>query len=272
MDLGAFVQENKRWLLACALGLVVFFVARAVIGAVYDPAPLRGQAQAIVRGAQQNPVHDAQAQQVLRAEGEQLERERQRLLAELAFTPDPVYQFEGKGMAPDEYLGKVGRELRLRIRRGASERDVELQDKDLAWPSPTNVDEIRSVLFGLELIDVASQRLFAAHDAVRALDPLAPGLLGLQLRIEERRRGRPTPRSARGAADVEIKDLLTQESVWFQFQSDVPTALAFLESLRQAGRTLTLEAPVTMSRPDKRGDPLTVKGTLTGIAPKREPD
>lgn len=271
MDVGPFVQENKRWLLGCALGLVVFLIARAVIAAIYDPAPIRGQAAAIVRGALQTPVHDAATQQAVRAETEALQAERQRLLAELAFVPDPIYQLGGHGMSADEYLGKLGRELRLRITRAASERDVELQDKDLGWPSPTSPDEIRGVLFALELLDVASQRLFAAHDAVRQIDPLAPGLVSLQLRIEERRRGRPAGGRPPGrTAETEIKDLLTQESVAFEFQSDVPTALAFLESLRQPGRTLTLEPGLTMSRPARRGDPLKVKGVLSGLAVKPE--
>ena len=43
MDVGAFVQENKRWLLGCAIGGLVFFIARGVISSIYDPDVARGK-------------------------------------------------------------------------------------------------------------------------------------------------------------------------------------------------------------------------------------
>jgi hypothetical protein len=240
-----------------------------VIGAVYDPDPVRRQARGIVTAATQNAVHDAATQQAARAEQAQLQAERARLAGELSFVPDPVYRLDGQGMTPDEYLGKVGRELRLRILRTASEKDVDLQDKDLVWPTPTSVDEIRAVLFGLELIDLASKRLFDAHDAVRAMDARAPGLAAMTLRIEDRRRAERGPPRPRGGAEVEIKDLVEQQSVAFEFKSDLPTALAFLESLRQQGKTLTVDAGLSLVRPGRRGDPLTVKGMLSALVLKQ---
>ena len=59
MDVGSFVQENKRWLLGCAVGLAVFFVARGVLGAVYDPVPDRRAARSTQQSAQSSEIYDA---------------------------------------------------------------------------------------------------------------------------------------------------------------------------------------------------------------------
>lgn len=265
MDIGAFVEENKRWLLGCAFGVVVFFVLRGVLGAFYDAGqPLR-QARAVV-GSVPAEIYDQAALDAARQEAEALGAEKQRLVAELAYRIDPAYRLEGHG-SPDAYLGRVGRELKLRLLRAADERDIELQDKDLRWPSPTNPDEIRSVLFGLELIDVACQRLFAVHDAVRSAVPEASGLVGMQLGIEERRTQRGPVRGRPG--EVDVRDLLDQERVTFTLQCDAATAVAFVEACRSKDKPLVLET-LSMLRPQRRGDPLTVKGSFTGIAFREE--
>jgi len=271
MDIGSFLQENKRWLLGCALGGVVFVVARVVIGSIYDPRPLQQQAGSNVSAAQKpdSAVYDQKAQQDLRAEGEALAAERDRLVPELSFQRDPAWQIENKGMSPDEYLGKVGRELKLRIQRAASERHVDAPDKDLAWTSPAGVDEIRNVLFGLELVDVASRRLFAAHDAVCLRDPEAPGLASIRFTVDEGR-NKSSGRHLK-PGEVDVRDLVDQQRIAIEFRSDAATAFAFLESCREPGRTLGIEPPLLITQPTRRGEPLTVKGNLIGIAFKAEP-
>ena len=265
MDAGAFVQENKRWLLGCALGLVVFFVARMVIAAAFDPEPQRRQARSIASSARQadNAVYDAAALAALRKEGEELQQEKGRLREQLAFVHDPVFKVEGHG-APDEYLGRIGRELKLRIQKAAAQREVEAGDDKFRWPSPTGQDDVRAVLFGLELVDVASQRLFAAHDAVRALEPLALGLAALSFTVEERHGTRgPEPRTRPG--EVDLRDLFEQQRVTFEFRCDAATARAFFESCREPGKALVVER-LEVVQPARRNEPLLVKGVLLGIA------
>lgn len=265
MDVGAFVQENKRWLLGCALGLVVFFVARSVIASVHDPQSIRMQA---VNTARQLPerVYDDEARRAAAQEQDQLRAERQRLQRELGFVQSAAYLLENQSMTPDVYLSTIGRQLRLSIQQAASEREVEILDgeRGLSWPNDLNPDVIRRILFGLELLDTAAQRLFAAHDAVRAQDPQAMGLVGMKLWLDPRAR---PPRRGGREAEADLEDLFARETVHFEFHADAATAMRFLESLCQPGRALLLEGKLVMKQGQQRaGAPLTVQGVAAGIA------
>ena len=267
MDFGAFVQENKRWLLGCAIGAVVFFVAKAVIGSVYDPEVPRRLAQ---KSAQVGQVYDRAALQAATAEQQSLQTARQQLQQELTYVQDAAFQLEGKAMTPDEYLGKIGRERKVEILRQANEREVVVADKDLQWPpAPQGVDEIRGVLFGIELVEALSQRLFAAHDQARHADPLATGLVSFGCKVDPRQKPRANQRPAK-QGEVDVREFLDQQRVTFDFKSDEATAFAFVESLRQPGKTLVLEAPLKMTRTERRNDPVAVTGSIVGIAFKEK--
>jgi hypothetical protein len=263
MDVGAFVQENKRWLLGCAIGTVVFFVAKAVIGSVYDPDVPRRSAQ---KSAQVGQVYDRTALQAATTEQAELQAARRQLQQELTYVQDAAYQLEGKAMTPDEYLGKIGRDRKREILRAANEREVLVADKDLQWPpAPQGVDEIRAVLFGIELVEALSQRLFAAHDQARRADPQATGLVAFGCKVEPRRQQRTAQRPNK-AGEVDVREFLEQQRVTFDFKSDEATAQAFLESLRQPGKTLVLDVPLKMTRTERRNDPVAVTGAVVGIA------
>jgi hypothetical protein len=266
MDVGAFVQENKRWLLGCAIGTVVFFVAKAVVGSLYDPEVPRRSAH---KSAQVGPVYDRAALQAATTEQAALQVARQQLQQELTYVQDAAFQLEGKPMTPDEYLGKIGRERKLAILRQANEREVVVADKDLQWPpAPQGVDEIRAVLFGIELVEALSQRLFAAHDQARRADPQAMGLVAFGCKVEPRRQQRAPQKPKAG--EVDVREFLEQQRVTFDFKSDEATAYAFLESLRQPGKTLVLDVPLKMTRTERRNDPVAVSGAVVGIAFKEK--
>ncbi len=268
MDVGSFVQENKRWLIGVALGGVVYLIASAVIASVYNADGSRLNARQLVRSAGTTPLYDGAALNAAREEGDKLLAEKRRLQAELAFLPTAKYQLDGKGAA-DEYLFQVGRALKQSILNAANERDVQLADKDVGWDVPTGVDEIRGVLFGLELLDEMTQRLFAAHDAVRAGNLEALALRAVtSLKVEPRRGQRSLSRGTR-PGDVDLRDLVVQERVSFQFQADAATCARFLESCRQPGRALVIES-WQLQQPPRLGEPCTVKGTLQGIAFKEQ--
>ncbi|MBL9078616.1 MAG: hypothetical protein JNL08_13985 [Planctomycetes bacterium] len=264
MDPGAFVQENKKWLIGVAIGGVVYLVASAVLGSIYDAEGARREQRNLLRQAGGTPLYDSAALTAAKTEAEQLQAERQRLQQELAFVPQAKYELAGQGAA-DEYLFQVGRALKQAVLNAAAERDVQIADKDVVWEVPTGVDEIRGVLFGLELLDEFTQRLYAAHDATRAANPEAPGLRAVgSLRVEPRRGQRSAARATR-PGDVDLRDLLVQERVSFQFQADEPTCQRVLESCRKPGRTLVLES-WQIQAPARLGEPCSVKGTLQGIA------
>ncbi|MBP8299457.1 MAG: hypothetical protein KA020_03770 [Planctomycetes bacterium] len=264
MDVGSFVQENKRWLIGCAIGGLAFLIANIVIGSIYNAGAEQSTAAGLMRAASKNDVYPKAAVEAAREEAELLQKERERLQAELAFVPSATYQLAGKGAA-DEYMFQVGRTLKTKVLNLAGERDVQLAEKDVSWPPVTGLDEIRGVLFGLELLDEASQRLFAAHDAVRSANPDAMGLRAiLQLKTDDRRAQRGQGRGGR-PGEVSLGDYVVQERLLFQFQSDAATLAAFLEACRKPGRTLTIET-VTVTQPQRLGDPVQVKGSLQGIA------
>lgn len=271
MDVGSFVQENKRWLLGCAAGLAVFFVARSILGSIYDPVADRRAARNVVQNAQTSEVFDRAGLAAAIAEQDELAAARKKLEAELGFARSDAFAFEGKGLSPDEFLGKVGRERKLAILKAASERDVQVDpNRDLTWAQSANgLEEIRSALFGLELIDEACSRLFAAHDATRALDPQAQGLFAFKIGVEPRKTSRRVPMRGQKPGQVDVRDFLEQERVLFEIRCDEPTAMRFLESLRKQGRTLTLEAGLKMTHSGRRSDPVVVAGSVVGIAFKQ---
>ena len=266
MDVGAFVQENRRWLIGCGIGGILFLIGKAVIGSVYDDEAINSQISQLRRSSSSaDGVYDRAVLDAARAESEQLAGEKQRLQQELAFRQSAKYQLEGKG-DPGTYLFKEASRLKAGILAGARDRDVQVLEKDVVWPTATGVDEIRGVLFGLELLDEVSQRLFAAHDGVRQKDQEAAGLRAIvKLSVEPRANQRSSVRSTR-PGDVVVSDHLVQEKVSFRFQSDAATAAAFLELWRSKDRTLVLDSITATRPPDRIHDPVTVNGTLIGIA------
>jgi hypothetical protein len=65
--------------------------------------------------------------------------------------------------------------------------------------------------------------------------------------------------------EVDLRDFVEQQRVGFDISGDAAVLEAFIESCRQPGKTLTLDSLV-ITAPQKRGDPLTAKGALVGIA------
>ncbi|MFM1872940.1 MAG: hypothetical protein RL398_2362 [Planctomycetota bacterium] len=265
MDVGAFVQENKRWLIGVLVGFVVWLIASAIIGSIYDVGAATAAQVGLRRSSQGAEVYNRDALALATEEQEKLAAEKQRLQTDLAFARSAKYQLAGNGDA-NQYLFQVGRELKQKVLDGADERDIQVGDKDVTWPVPTGVDEIRGVLFGLELLDEVVTRLFAAHDARRAEAPDAVALRTIgMLKLDERRAQRAAPGRRRG--EVDLSDLVVQERLTFQFEGDEATFARFLESCRTAGRTLAVET-WQLQQPQRRGDPCLLKGTLLGVATK----
>ncbi len=262
MDIGAFVQENRRWLIGAAAGGIVYLIASAVIGSIYDVGGARSAQTAISKSHGSAELYGKDVRDAAQEERERLATERARLQEELAFVPKPDFVLDGKGDA-NQYLFSVGRTLKQGILDGANARDVQVDPKNVSWPVPTSVDEIRGVLLGLDALDQVVQRLFAAADATRADRPELRGLRSiLQLKLDERRAQRAAPRR-RG--EVDLRDLVMQERVTFQFEGDEGTFALFLEACRQPGRTLAIES-WQLLQPQRVGDPCVLKGSLLAIA------
>jgi hypothetical protein len=266
MDAGAFVQENKRWLLGVGIGGIVWLIASAVLDSVYSAStPSASKLGAPAGGT---GLFDRDALAAARTEGELLTSERQRLQQELGFTQSSKYQLAATGQSSDVYLFQVGRDLRQNTLAAASARDVQMAAESMVWDLPSGIDDIRATLFGLELIDEFQQRLFQAHDATRARAEEAVGLRAVSSLKLESRRNQQRVRTVK-AGEVDPRDYLSEERVSFQFQADEATAALVLESCRKPGRTLVIETWQVL-KPSRPGEVCTIKGTLLGIAWKEK--
>jgi hypothetical protein len=259
MDIGEFAQENKQWLVGCAIGAVVWLVGGAIVDSATAPGPLPRRQDTLREAYKSRELGAAQEQ------NEQLEAERARLTRALAFDVSAAYK-DWSGPA-DQHLFQRGNALRLTIVNSASDRDVLVEGDDITWDVPSGVDQIRSTLFGLDVIDELQRRLFAAHDRVLAADEDAMGLSGIQsIKLQSPRRRRPSGGfrgRRRGGPDVSAQ--LREQTVDVQLQCDEPTLAYFLESCRERGRTLVLDR-LTVTEPARPGEGATVKATLSGIS------
>ena len=126
MDAGAFVQENKHWLIGCAIGGVVWMIGSSVISTLYPQAP-RNPKLGLTEAYDRNALDQA------RDENEQLNEELIRLKSEMAFEVAPGYS-EWSGPA-DQHLFVSGRNLKQAILDEAGDRDCLVEDTGLANPS-----------------------------------------------------------------------------------------------------------------------------------------
>ena len=262
MDAGAFMQENKRWLIGCGIGALVWLIGGMVVDAVFNTANAAKSPKQL--GAPSTKVYDQAALQAARQEGEQLTAALQQLRLGNGFVQSDKYLLANHGK-PDEYQYQIGRELRKAIATAADDREVQVTESGIAWEVSPNPDDIKSVLFGLELLDEVQQRLFAAHDAVRKASEDVPGLRAILALKVDARRGSRTPVRALRPGEVDPREAFVQEQVSFQFQASEAVALGFLESCLKPGRTLIIDG-WQMLKPQKLGDPCTIKATAFGIA------
>ena len=260
MDAGAFVQENRRWLLGAAFGGLAWLIASTVIDSIYDPSRVATSPRQL--GALAN-AYDQNALQQAREDQQALAAQRAQLEGELAFVVDDRFRVPRSDV--DQYVFQVGGELKQAILAEANRRNVQVEANAIQWAAPNGLEEFRATLFGLDMLQAVQERLFAAHDASVGADPDALGLSAIQqLRIEEQRRQR-SMRSAPKAGEVDLRELLDQQRVQLQFQADAVTATRFLEACRRTNRTLVVDSWQVVA-PVRPGEPCTVKASVTAIA------
>lgn len=256
MDAGAFVQENKKWLIGCAIGGLVWMIATSVIETMYSSRMTGTPRGALTEAYSQNTLD------TVITEGEQLTEELARLKTELAFVVAP--QFSQWSGGADRHLFLQSGELRRTVSEAASIRDVTVDEKNLVWESSRGVDQIRRILFGLDMINEIQSRLFAAHDESKAHDEDAMGLYEIEsVKLET---SRNQARGGRGSrrGEIDLADWIAKQTVAVQFQADEPTIAGFLESCRKPNRTLILDK-LQVTKPARPGEPSMVRVTLSGI-------
>ncbi len=265
MDIAELWEEHKRWILGCAVGLLVYLIGGMVIQGIYSTDAVASQSLRLRRGFQPAEMYTRGALGSAREEQTDLAKELTRLRGALEFKPEPRFLLDGRAKDDDLHFAQVQRELRKELLDRANNLNVDLAPTNLVWPRAVG-GEIGSVLLGLALLDQAVNRLLDAHERVVEGDPQA---LGLQLieafRVEQilgsRPRGTTGYRRLRQGSDPE--ESLGEDIVSFAFRADIATTMRFLESCREPGNPIAL-VEMSLHR-GQLGEPLQVKGKLAAI-------
>lgn len=265
MDLQEFWEVNKRWVLGSVLGIAVFFVAKGLIQSSFlDRGVAVKHRQAMISAGGEK--YGQKALETAKEEEEALAAEEARLRSALSFELAPAFDLTGRG-DPGVYWTELDATTRRSIRDALDARDVEFEPSALQWDTPVGSSEVRSMMLGLNLMQVAFDRLIAAHEQVINADPASRGIFEVErLKIETNLgggRGRGRGRSAsrrRGGEDLPIE--LQEEAVSFRIKLDPRVAVRWLEACRCEHPPLGLRN-LAITGPDQPGEPATATGTFT---------
>ncbi len=123
MDLHDIWQENKRWILCCLLGLVIYWVGGYVVESVWsDQTVVRAiqRSQSQVQGDQ----YDQGALKAAKTESEALKAVRGRLAKALVFDPGDDFRLAGKG-DPELWWDRRSRAVKEEVMSRADEEGVD---------------------------------------------------------------------------------------------------------------------------------------------------
>jgi len=256
-------QENKRWILGVAIGVVVFWIGSSVIGGMYSTSAASRKIRQARKKISGQELYPRQALAAARAQRDALDGELAGLETALLFRPLDEFVLDGKG-EPDLHFDQVSRRVKRDLVRRAGSLGVELAEKNLEWVSPVG-DDIQPTLAALCVLEQIALRLMDAHERARAWDPDALGLVAIDsLRVASS--GLAGKRSARRSSRSRTEDLLHEDSVRFKFRADEATAKLFLEQCAAVSPPLTLAPDFKLTLGRSPGAPLVATGTLMGIS------
>jgi hypothetical protein len=156
MDLNSYWQENKRFLLTVAGGVLVFGIGTMLVGKYFGDELERQQRVAantrtkLAREAMYTPKDLADAQ----AENEALTRTVDALTKACSFEPRPQFVLDPKKGSPSNQYFAVVSAVREDLLRQAGRANMRVPE-DLGLPnlSPTREPDIVRFLEGLDLVD-----------------------------------------------------------------------------------------------------------------------
>ncbi len=268
MDFHEFWQENKRWILGVALGFLVYWIGTSIIGSVYSTSGVQRKISAARNALKGDDLYGRDALSAAEDEHEQLDSVRAELQAALGFALPAEFSLDGVDV-PDLHLASVGRGVRRELLERTELLGIAVNGSNVTWATPTDRDEIQSVLAGIAVVQAVAARLSAAHEIVREADPDAIGVASierLQVNAARRstgRRPRRRPRAERGGID--LGQLLAEVAVRVEFTADEGAVKAFLEACRREAPSLVVGPDFKISAGRSAGDPLVVQGTLSGV-------
>lgn len=274
MDFQDLWQEHKKWILGVVAGVIVFLVARGVVRSVYDGDDAERRVTTVVRSVRGQDLYSADERKRIDEEGRALAALEARLRSAQEFVPAEDYVLAGKG-DPDTWFDVVQRRVRSRLLSRAQASGVEFADRDLKWPAPVGREEIRTTLIGLAVLEQAAERLLDAGATVRSADPEALGLQSVDaLAVDPKQQGRTQRRGRvrRTGDSTDIGERVEEFTVSFTFRCDYATLARFFESCRGQDPVLTLLPELKIQQGNQIGDPLIVKGRLSGLSVKAASD
>ena len=157
MDLNEYWQENKRFLVATASGVVVFLAGMIAIDRAF-----RGELLALQRSAssasaklRNEPMYGPDALDKAQKDNEELKKTVGILTEATAFKPRPGFRLDPKaGPATNQYFSAVSR-VREELLRAAGRGNLRIPDDLGPALAPTREAEIERYLEALDLVDRA---------------------------------------------------------------------------------------------------------------------
>lgn len=205
MDLNNYWQENKRFVVSVAAGVIVFAVGSMLIESFFRAELLkqRRSADSTAKKLRSEPMYTPGDLTTAQTEHEELARSVEVLRGAVAFAPRRDFVLDrARGAASNQYFANVSR-VREELLTLAGRANLRLPE-DLGLPalSPTREGEIARYMEALDLVDRAVRLALAA--GVERIDrieiKLDPGLTSRQgvgqiesTRIEFVMSGRPPP-------------------------------------------------------------------------------
>lgn len=174
MNLGEWWQENKRFAVTVASGVIVFVIGAMVIDSTMarDLTATQGQLRTTRRKLETETLYSAEQLAVLMREHEALSNVTEALKQGVAFAPRPGFVLDpARGAAANQYFQTVS-SVREDLLTLAGRANLRLPE-DLGLPalSPTKEPEIARYLEGLDLVDRLARMALAS--GVARVDKLA---------------------------------------------------------------------------------------------------
>jgi len=158
VDLDAFWQENKRFLIAVGGGVVLFLIGWMVIASFFgdELAAQRRRKKALEADLEQ-PMYSSSALGAARAENEALEQVFAELAGRVEFEPRPEFALRPSDSASSRYFGVVS-DVRDDLMTRCGRAGLAFPD-DLGLPklAPTREQEIARYLEALDVIEATLQ-------------------------------------------------------------------------------------------------------------------
>ena len=257
MDLDDFWQENKRWVLGCLAGLLIFVIAYNV----FADGPKKGS-----KAGSMKDVYKSAQLTSIRKDKTSLDQTLADLRKAMHYEVPPEFIREGQ---PGLFWATTYISLRTNLIDLAEAENVQFPEDSFAWQPDTGAAAIDRALVGCSLVQFAVTALLDAHRSVTAADFDAPGLRDIGKFEANRARG---PRRNRRRADdpIEAEELIEEVKVRFLFRADHTTLHRFLENCRTGKRRVTL-GTLKVVRGKTSGDPLTVSGEIVALTIKPIP-